>query len=100
MSTRRSDKKETTLLFGKQNYLFIGLGLGIVILGFILMSGGSMPDPDTWDPNLIYSTRRITVAPFVVLLGLAVIGYALFRKSPGTLQDGGEATETSEHKEV
>lgn len=70
--------KEVDMLFGKQHFILVGAGLLIVVIGFFLMSGGSMPDENTWDPNLIYSFRRITLAPIVVLIGLAFVGYALF----------------------
>lgn len=68
------------LLFGRENYILMLSGLGLIILGFILMSGGAMPDPDTWDDNIIYSFRRTVLAPFVVLAGLAVEIYAIFKR--------------------
>jgi Protein of unknown function (DUF3098) len=68
------------LLFGKNNYRFMLIGLGLVILGFILMSGGAMPDANTWDEGIIYSFTRITLAPIVILTGLAIEVYAIFAK--------------------
>ena len=73
-----SELDNTTLLYSKQNYLMIVAGVVLVIIGFFLMSGGTMPDENTWDATKIYSFRRITLAPIVVLLGLGVVGYALF----------------------
>lgn len=67
------------MLFGKENFVVFGIGLGIVVLGFILMAGGKMPDVNTFDDNIIYSFRRITLAPAVVLAGLGVIVYGIFR---------------------
>jgi len=52
--------------------------MGVMLLGFILMSGGSMPDANTWDPNIIYSFRRITLAPFLILAGIVIEIYAIF----------------------
>ncbi len=66
------------LVFGKDNYKWMFIGMGVMLLGFILMSGGSMPDPNTWDPNIIYSFRRITLAPFLILAGIAIEIYAIF----------------------
>jgi len=42
-------------LFGKKNYQLLALGAGLILLGMILMLGGKQPDPNTWDPDIIYS---------------------------------------------
>ncbi len=68
------------LLFGKKNYILILTGLGLMFLGLALMSGGHQPDPNEWDESLIYSPRRITLAPIVIILGLLVNVYAIFAK--------------------
>lgn len=60
-----------------QLYLMLG-GLGLIILGLILMSGGSMPTPTVWDEEIIYSPRRLTLAPILILLGMGVEIYAIF----------------------
>jgi hypothetical protein len=60
--------------------MFILIGVGLIFLGLGLMSGGHMPSPDVWDESLIYSHRRITLAPIVILAGLAVNVYAIFVK--------------------
>ncbi|MCP4442806.1 MAG: DUF3098 domain-containing protein [Aureispira sp.] len=80
-SKKRKKEVPNPLVFGKDNYIVMGIGLALILVGFLLMSGGSMPDPDTWDDNIIYSTRRITLAPLVVLIGLGVIVFAIFRSS-------------------
>ena len=67
------------LLFGRSNFLFFGLGLLLIITGFLMMSGGSMPDSNTWNEQIIYSPMRITVAPAVVLGGLGVIIFGIFK---------------------
>lgn len=69
---------DSEMIFGKQNYLYMGIGLLLIILGLFLMSGGSLP-PDQWDPNVIYSFRRTTLAPIVILAGLGVEIYAIFK---------------------
>ncbi len=68
------------LLFGKSHYAWMLLGAGLIALGMLLMSGGAMPDPNTWDPNIIYSTRRTVLAPIAILAGLAVEVYAIFKR--------------------
>ena len=57
------------------------IGLGIVIIGFIMMSGGGNGDPNSFDESAIFSVRRITVAPIVVLAGYLFVVYAILKKS-------------------
>lgn len=76
-------KKEVTPLaplFVKENYIWMAIGAVIVALGMILMSGGKNQDPNTFNKDLVYSTTRITVAPILIVLGLLVEVYALFKK--------------------
>ncbi len=68
------------LLFGKQNYILMGIGFGIILLGLALMTGGGMPSPDVWDENIIYGFRRTVLAPFLMLVGLVVEVVAIFKK--------------------
>ena len=68
------------LLFTKQNYLYIGIGCALIALGLVLMLGGDMKDPNVWDESVIYSFRRITLAPIIILAGLAMQIYAIFKK--------------------
>lgn len=68
------------LLFEKANLQVFGIGLALIVLGFVLMSGGRMTDPNVWDESVIYSFRRITLAPFVVLCGLGTVIYSIFKK--------------------
>jgi len=77
--TRASVSSEP-MLFGRQNYILILAGLGLIFLGYILMSGGNMPDSNTWDADLIYSTRRTLIAPICILAGLGLEIYAVFKK--------------------
>lgn len=68
------------LLFGRENYLWMLGGFVVIMIGMLLMMGGSMPDSNTWDESLIYSTRRTLVAPIVILIGLTIEFFAIFRK--------------------
>ncbi len=68
------------LLFHRQNYIWMGIGAGLIALGLVLMSGGHMPSPDVWEPERIYSFRRTVLAPIVILVGLGVEIYAIFKK--------------------
>jgi uncharacterized membrane protein len=86
---RRTEKRETlfntagnnVLIFGRQNFIYMGLGLLLVLLGLALMSGGAMPDPNKWQPELIYSPMRITVAPLLMVAGFVVVVVGIFKKA-------------------
>lgn len=69
------------LLFGWDNYKWILIGIGVIGLGMVLMLGGSMPSPDVWDPDLIYSFRRTVLAPVVIVAGFLIEVYAIFKNS-------------------
>ena len=68
------------LTFGRETYIWMGIGFGLVLIGMVLMMGGAMPDADTWDENIIYSFQRTVLAPMVILIGLVVEIYAIFKK--------------------
>lgn len=80
METPAGPKMVDSLTFGKRNYYFILGGLALIFLGLILMSGGHMPSADVWDESLIYSTRRILIAPILILAGLVLQIVAIFTK--------------------
>ncbi|MCQ2975868.1 MAG: DUF3098 domain-containing protein [Bacteroidales bacterium] len=65
--------------FGKENYKLLIIGFVIIVLGFILMAGGASDDPNVFNED-IFSFRRITLAPIVVLFGFAFEIYAIMRK--------------------
>ncbi len=71
-------KSQEPLLFGKRHYIFMSIGVGLIALGMILMSGGSMPSPDVWDEGIIYSFQRTVLAPILILGGLIMEIYVLF----------------------
>ncbi len=63
-------------LFGKRAYRILGLGIVLIILGFVLMSGGGSNDPNVFNPA-IFSPMRIRVAPTLVLAGFTVLVVAI-----------------------
>ncbi|HET6766149.1 MAG TPA: DUF3098 domain-containing protein [Chitinophagaceae bacterium] len=70
----------TTSLFDKQNLWLMLLGVGIIALGMLLMVGGRSADPNTFNYDEVYSTRRITIAPILIIIGLGIEIYAIFKK--------------------
>lgn len=72
--------------FDRSNYKLLLIGLVIIIVGFILMSGGGVDDPNEFSED-IFNFRRITLAPLVVLGGYGFVMYAIMKKpSPASNQ--------------
>ena len=74
------EKQKTDFAFGKINYTIMLSGIGLILLGFILMSGGGSNDPKVFNED-IFSSRRITLAPLLVLAGFVLEIYAIIKKS-------------------
>lgn len=70
------DKKN--FAFDKMNFILLAIGMAVVIVGFILMSGAGSSET-TFNPD-IFSARRIKVAPVICLAGFLFIIYAILRK--------------------
>ncbi len=74
-----SDTKES-FVFEKKNYVAISIGFALVVLGFLLMSGGKSDDPNIFKGEEVFSSTRITFAPFTVLIGFVVVGVGIMLK--------------------
>ncbi len=89
MSEKKADHKKAgkhgvvdhSPLFTKENYLLMIVGAVIIAIGMLVMSGGKSQDPNVFDYNQVYSKTRITIAPVLIVLGLMVEVYAIFKKS-------------------
>ena len=68
-------------LFGRSNLILMALGLFIIAAGMFLMAGGKNTDPNVFDYRQVYSTTRVTVAPVLIVIGLALEIYAIFKKT-------------------
>jgi uncharacterized membrane protein len=73
-------KTPATPLFTKENYTWMIAGIVIVAIGMFLMAGGKSDNPNEFNQKEVYSTVRITIAPFLIVAGLGVEIVALFRK--------------------
>lgn len=71
--------EEENKLFTKENYKWMLIGLVIMAIGFFLMAGGKSTDPNVFNDNEIYSFRRITLAPILIVAGLLVEIYAIMK---------------------
>jgi hypothetical protein len=75
-----SDPK-TPSMFSRDNYMWMLIGLVVMAIGMFLLSGGmSNKDPKIFDKDAVYSATRITIAPIVILAGLVIEIYAIFKK--------------------
>ena len=76
---------EENILFSKENYKWMLIGLIVMALGFFLMAGGKSPDPNVFNDNQIYSFRRITLAPILIVGGLVIEIFAIIKKPKSSL---------------
>lgn len=75
----KEDIKKVDFALGTENYRLLLIGLAVIIIGFILMSGGAVHDPNKFNPG-VFSFRRITLAPIVVLAGFIFEIWAIMKK--------------------
>ena len=80
MATSPAKKTNSSPLFTKDNFIWMIIGVVVIALGFVLLSGGKNQDANVFDYNVVYSKTRITVAPIVIILGLLIEVYAIFKK--------------------
>lgn len=78
-STVMKDKKVISI-FEKQNYLWMAIGGAVIVIGFLLMIGGKSSDPNVFNKEEVYSFRRITLAPILIVAGLIIEIYAIMKK--------------------
>lgn len=85
---RRTEKRESIFsegsrefIFGRQNFIYMGIGLALILAGLVAMTGGAMPDPAKWEPERIYGFRRITLAPILMVAGFVTIIFGIFKKN-------------------
>lgn len=76
---KKSDTQDVAFLFNKEKYIILTIGLVFIVVGFILMTGGGAKDPYSFNPE-IFSFRRITLAPILILIGYAIGIYAIMKK--------------------
>ena len=72
-------QKTGDFAFAKENYRLMLIGLAFIAIGFILMIGGGSKDPSVFNPE-IFSFRRITLAPILILAGFVIEIFAIMKK--------------------
>ncbi len=77
---KNKNENPQEFLFEKVNYKILLIGIAVIALGFILMSGGGSDDPKVFSED-VFSFRRIHLAPTVVLIGFGITIYSIFKKT-------------------
>jgi hypothetical protein len=77
--TGKSGKKEG-FAFGRLNYILLITGVLVIGIGYLLMIGGGSDDPNVFNEEELFSARRITLAPIVIVLGFITIVVAIMKK--------------------
>ena len=68
------------LTFGPDTYKWLGISFALVVIGLFLMAGSRGDNFNEFDPDVIYSFRKVTLAPIVILSGLGLAIYAILKK--------------------
>jgi hypothetical protein len=80
MTKDKNTNTKDNVLFGRENYIWMAIGLAVLALGFLLMAGGKSSDPKVFDPKEVYSTTRITIAPILIIAGFIIEIFAIMKK--------------------
>lgn len=73
---KRREDTQMPFVFERKNYKFMLIGIAVIALGFVLMSGGGSDDPNVFNPA-IYNWQRIRLAPALILIGFGIEVYAI-----------------------
>ena len=79
MGTKNENKEKSNFALGRENYKLLAIGFAIIVAGFLLMLGGKSENPNEFSEE-IFSFRRITLAPIVVLAGFIFEIWAIMKK--------------------
>jgi hypothetical protein len=76
---KKSDEQAAEFAFGRENYILLLIGVGLIALGFILMIGGGSKDPKVFN-DAMFDFRRLTLSPILILAGFVVEIFAIIKK--------------------
>lgn len=76
---QNNENKSTQFAFGKWNYILMVIGIVMLVIGYVLLSGGGSDDPNQFNPAM-FNTRRLYVAPITIVLGFVVEIVAIMYK--------------------
>lgn len=80
MAEKKTTPANTHGLFEKQNLWLMLLGVVVIAIGMLLMVGGNSKDPSVFNYDEVYSGLRISVAPVLIIIGLGIEIYAIFKR--------------------
>ena len=78
-TNKTNEKDQKPMPFGRDNYKCVIIGLAFLLIGFLLMIGGGSDNPDVFNEGL-FSFRRLTLAPILILIGFGIQFYAIMKK--------------------
>ncbi len=74
-----SDPNDEKMPLKKRNYALLLIGFALILLGFVLMAGGKSASPDEFNYDM-FSVRRITIAPILVVAGFVFEIFGILKK--------------------
>ena len=92
----KNNEQKPDFLFDKINYKTLLIGVAVIALGFILMSGGGSDNPQVFNED-VFNFRRIRLAPTIVLIGFGITIYYIFKKSNKYTAEGRLLKTATEH---
>ncbi len=78
--TSSKSKQERLFPFTRENFIYMIIGLVVIFIGYLLMIGGKSTDPNQFHPDQVYSFRRITLSPIIIIIGFLIEIYAIMKK--------------------
>jgi hypothetical protein len=80
---KKDEKQPAEFAIAKDSYKYLAIGFAIIVLGFLLMIGGRSDNPNVFNYEM-FSFRRITLAPVIVMIGFIFEIWVIMRKPKDT----------------
>jgi len=77
---KKQESPQSSFAFTRENYKIMLVGIALLVIGFLLMIGGGSDDPNKFTGDELFSFRRITLSPIVILIGFVVVLFAIMKK--------------------
>lgn len=74
--TQGAESKDSTRPFVKKNFLYMGISLAMIVIGFLLMTGSANGESAQFNAD-IFSTRRIVIGPTLAFFGFVAMAFAI-----------------------